>query len=132
MPIRQKEVDPLSGIVTDVVDEINRPGHVVGDEPVVHLVDEGRIVSEPVTVAAGVDGPFRDDDRFVVRRAKAATSRDPRNRCAGVEHLFRLADRGGVVGIAGREDRVVVGLIVDIEGDVIHIAVPRIGVFDVP
>jgi len=103
--MRQKEVDALFGIVTSIVDEIDRPGRVMGDEPVAHDVDEGGIVSKPVTVTATVDGPLRDEDPFLVRLVEG--SKPVENLAIGagaVEHLFRLTDGRGVVGIAGRED----------------------------
>ena len=61
------EVDARAAVVGGIVVEVDRPGHIVRDEPVVHVVDEGRIVSETVTVGSSIDSPFAKDDPLVVR-----------------------------------------------------------------
>jgi hypothetical protein len=66
VPVCEEEVHSLIVVISDVVDEIDDPGDVIGREPVVHVVDKGGIVHKAVTVGATDDCPFGNDNGLVV------------------------------------------------------------------
>src|ERR1035437_10183342 len=62
VPVREEEVD-----AGDVLDEIDDQRDVVGDEQVVHDVDQVGIVPKGVTLGAYRDSPFGSGNEFGVR-----------------------------------------------------------------